>query len=201
MPDTEAVDWERLYRDMRHRVGNTMQMLLSLLRLQMRQGAPGAAPGLARLEIRMTAAASAYALARVSTDDSPQGAVVVDFAAYVAEMVEEARRQVEPDMAPEVTLDLAPLEVPLETAIPLGIAVTEVLVNALVYGGPPLSVTLEPQPESAIMCLTVCDGGSGVPQETLRADGMGLKVAESLMRQVRGKLVLDEGPVRLEWPV
>ncbi|EKV31278.1 signal transduction histidine kinase [Caenispirillum salinarum AK4] len=196
----QDVDWERLYRETRHRIGNTMQMLLSLLRLQMRQGGDSSQATLQRLEVRMSAAAAAYALARVVPDDAEGGRVVVDFNALIADMAEEARRQVEPDMAPSLKTRLEPVEVSLEDAIPLAIAAMEVLVNAVEHGGPPITVVLGPGPESGWSRLVVEDGGTGVPAANLRKDGIGLRISQSLMRQVQGRLVLDEGPVRLEWP-
>lgn len=198
---TQDADWERLYRDTRHRIGNTMQMLLSLLRLQMRRADPPVQAALQRLEVRMSAAAAAYALARVTADEAGGGAIVVDVDALVRNMVEEARRQVETDMAPDVTLDLSPVEMPLERSIPLAIALTEILVNAVEHGGPPITVSLDAVPDEGMLRLVVSDGGKGVPEHNLRKDGLGLRIAESLMRQVQGRLVLDDGPVRLEWPV
>lgn len=195
---TRDTDWEALYRETRHRIGNTMQMLLSLLRLQMRKEAPEARDALARLEVRMSAAAAAYAMAKVVSDDGM--VLVVDFGSYLGDMVEEARRQIEPDMAPDVALDLIPAEIPLDQAIAVGVAVTEVLVNAVQHGGPPVSLRMEALPDAGLWAITVADGGSGVPAAGLRAGGLGLRIAESLMRQVKGRLVLDEGPVRLEWP-
>lgn len=195
---TADTDWETLYRETRHRIGNTMQMLLSLLRLQMRKEDPGARDALARLEVRMSAAAAAYALARVVADDGVT--LVVDFNTYIGDMTEEARRQVEPDMAPEVTLDLVTADIPLDQAIPVGVAITEVLVNAVQHGGPPIHVSMEAVPDDGIWRLAVTDGGTGIPATTLRGSGLGLRIAESLMRQVKGRLVLDDGPVRLEWP-
>lgn len=194
----QDTDWEGLYRQTRHRIGNTMQMLLSLLRLQMRTEGPEARDALGRLEVRMSAAAAAYSQARVIADDG--ATLVVDFAAYVAEMVEEARRQAEPDPVPDVTLDLVPADIPLDQAIPLGVALTEVLVNAVRHGGGPLAVGLEALPDDGIWRLTVGDGGAGVPAAAVRGSGLGLRIAESLMRQVKGRLVLDQGPVLLEWP-
>lgn len=195
---TRDTDWEALYRETRHRIGNTMQMLLSLMRLQMRKETPEARDALARLEVRMSAAAAAYALARVVADDGMT--LVVDFSAYIADMAEEARRQVEPDMAPEVTLDLVAAEIPLDQTISVGVALTEVLVNAVQHGGPPVHVSMEAAPEEGLWRITVADGGTGIPAGDLRGAGLGLRIAESLMRQVKGRLVLDGGPVQLEWP-
>ncbi len=194
----QETDWEDLYRQTRHRIGNTMQMLLSLLRLQMRTEGPEAREALGRLEVRLAAAAAAYSHARLIADDGTT--LVVNFTAYAAEMVEEARRQADLDPPPAVTLDLAPVDIPLDQAIPLGVALTEVLVNAVRHGGPPLSVSLEALPDSGLWCVIVRDGGGGVPPAAMRQGGLGLRIAESLMRQVKGRLVLDQGPVRLEWP-
>lgn len=195
---TQDTDWEALYRETRHRIGNTMQMLLSLLRLQMRKETPDARDALARLEVRMSAAAAAYALARVVGEDGVT--LVVDFAAYIADMSEEARRQTEPDMAPELTLDLVPAEIPLDQAIPAGVAITEVLMNAVQHGGPPIHVRMEARPDDGLWRVTVSDGGSGVPAADDRGDGLGLRIADSLMRQVKGRLETDGGTVTLEWP-
>ncbi|SOE01018.1 sensor histidine kinase [Caenispirillum bisanense] len=195
---TQDTDWEALYRETRHRIGNTMQMLLSLLRLQMRKETPDARDALARLEVRMSAAAAAYALARVVGEDGVT--LVVDFAAYIGDMSEEARRQTEPDMAPEVTLDLVPAEIPLDQAIPAGVAITEVLMNAVQHGGPPIHVRMEALAEAGVWRVAIRDGGTGVPEAGGRGDGLGLRIAESLMRQVKGRLATDGGTVTLEWP-
>lgn len=197
---THDVDWERLYRETRHRFGNTMQMLLSLLRLQARQEDGPSVAVLHRLEMRMSAAAAAYALARVSSDDGQGGRVVVDFHHLIADLAEEACRQSGLDMPLHLDADLSPMVVDLERTIPLCIAAMEVLVNAAEHGGPPVSVRLAAGDKPGWSCLTVCDGGTGVPAAALRRNGIGLRITESLMRQVQGQLILDEGPVRMEWP-
>lgn len=198
----QDTDWKGLYGETRHRIGNTLQMLLSLLRLQMRQGDDASRGILQRLEARMTAVAAAYALARVTPDPVTGGRVTVDFDLLITNMIREARDHAESDMAPELVTDLIHVELGLEEAIPLAIAAMEVLINAVEHGGPPITVSLQRMAEpDGWTCLTVRDGGLGVPAASRRRDGMGLCIAESLMRQVQGRLVLDQGPVRMEWPL
>lgn len=80
-----------------------------------------------------------------------------------------------------VQVDLASVEVPTDMAIPLALAVNELLTNALKYGRPPYRVILKAQGEHLI--LTVSDAGLG-PATQQKSTGLGSKIIETVATQL-----------------
>ncbi|TGK37516.1 PAS domain S-box protein [Leptospira gomenensis] len=85
--------------------------------------------------------------------------------------------------------------VSIETAIPLGLIVNELVTNSLKYAFPDerigtVSVKLRSGAEGSV--LEVSDDGVGMPRgfEFSQSESLGLKLVEILSRQLRGKCVL-----------
>jgi two-component sensor histidine kinase len=105
-----------------------------------------------------------------------------------------------------------PVEVSVETAVPVGLILNELLTNAFKYGlarpptdlaarpgrtGPDCDVLLEVGADGDTLRLAVSDSGPGLAPQfaTAVASTLGLQLVRSLTRQLRGTLSVasDEG--------
>jgi len=82
--------------------------------------------------------------------------------------------------------------------VPLGMAVNELVTNAVKYAYPPpekgvISVRLQASDNGPV--LTVGDSGCGLPNEDeSKTGGLGLSIIESMVRQVGGALTIHRHP-------
>ena len=87
---------------------------------------------------------------------------------------------------------------PVDTAIPLGMVVNELVTNAVKYAYPyptagVISVQLTRVDQG--IRLIVADDGDGLSEEALRAsNGLGMRLVRSLVAQVDGELVVRGPP-------
>jgi len=96
-----------------------------------------------------------------------------------------------------VERDVAPVDLDLDRALPVGLIVSELISNALKYAFPDgrrgrVRVALAPQGETELE-VSVSDDGVGLPPE-LNFDSitsLGLYLVRVLSRQIRGTLTVD----------
>ena len=86
----------------------------------------------------------------------------------------------------------------MDTAIPLGMVVNELVTNAVKYAYPPPakgSVEVRLRRDEGRLVLSVRDSGQGLPEraESPPEGRLGMKLVRSLVAQVQGELV-DLGP-------
>lgn len=184
-----------LLRELRHRVANNLQVLISLLQLQARQAPPPASDLLRDAENRVRAMARVHE--RVTADG--EDLVHPDFSAYVRELaVHLGQSWGRPDVAFE--LDVPVVALSLDQAVACGLILNELVSNALRHAFPPgrrgtVAITLQPAAAHR-MTLTVADDGVGLPPnvEPERATTLGLRLVNQLVRlQLQGELRLERG--------
>lgn len=97
----------------------------------------------------------------------------------------------------ELTVDIPGISFTVDTAIPLGLIITEIVTNALKYGfqkGEKLSITirLKPSPDGNHLCLTVSDSGPGIPDHVdwRNSDTLGIQLVTMLSEQLEGNIQL-----------
>jgi PAS domain S-box-containing protein len=190
---------EVLLREIHHRVKNNLQVISSLLNLQ--------ADGISdqrTLDIihdsqtRVEAIALVHEklyrspdLARIDLNDYLQDLTAGLFSAYQASAKEIALHVNIPDVSFN-----------LETAIPLGLVVTELLSNCLKHAFPParagttaqptihISVGLPPADADDCYMLSIRDNGVGLSQEIdmRHMETLGLQLVTTLVEQLAGQL-------------
>jgi two-component sensor histidine kinase len=104
-------------------------------------------------------------------------------------------------------LDIDPLQLPLDTAIPLGLIVNELVSNALKYAyilNPTGQLRIILKEEGSRRVLRIEDDGVGLPEgwEKNLPNTLGLTLVQSLAQQLQGTLAIrvDSGTkVRLEF--
>ncbi len=186
---------ELLLREIHHRVRNNLQIVMSLLNLQRRK--------MKHVEVALVldetiARISAMAGIHEQLYREPSLSQI-QFGSYLHTLVLEivstfAQGEVKPQF------DVQAISLPADTAIPLGLIVTELVTNAIKYGLRErkeglLRITLSRQGEGRCE-LTVSDDGPGLPQglDPAQTESLGLRLVQMLARQLQGKASFAPGP-------
>ncbi|WP_236701692.1 sensor histidine kinase [Sphingomonas sp. Leaf30] len=181
---------ELLTREASHRVKNSLALVSAMLNLQMQEDDD---PRITRLlgdaQARITAIAQTHdqlwrgeQVGIVALDD-----LVCGIATGLAEQAPLHR----------IDCDIDAIRISADTAIPLGLLVTELVTNAIKYaygeGGGVIAVTIR-NADGRIL-LTVSDDGVGLPADfDLKAasrKSLGMRMIGSLARQLRGTIVIE----------
>lgn len=186
---------ETLLREVYHRVKNNLQVIQSLLNLK-RSSLTDAA---ARTAFTETAErVRAMALVHEKLYQSSQLSAI-DLGEYLRDLMPRLQEALGSySRGIQVELHTAPLQADLNTAIPFGLIVTELVSNSLKHAFPNerrglLRVEMLPHgPHGAR--LVVADDGIGLPAGGQRSRSLGLTLVDSLTRQLDGQLQVEHGP-------
>ena len=185
---------EVLLKEIHHRVKNNLQIVTSLLSLQ----AGGVAdPTIAALMRETQHRVKSMALMHETLYRSGNLAAL-DLRPYVHELVQYLRHSYGP-MLRRVTLqeDVAPLPLPIDSAIPCGLMLTELVSNAFKHAFPDSragTLRIEGRHEdSDAYVLRVVDDGCGLPPEVdpVRSRSLGLQLVTNLARQLDAEFTHD----------
>jgi two-component sensor histidine kinase len=151
---------EASLRELQHRAKNSLQMVISLLRLQHhRISDPAARAAYDQTMHRIESLAILYRQVHEARSETQ-----VDLSSYLTEVCQSAVANTEGSPV-EVEIALAPLETSLYTAMPLGLIVHELVSNGLRHAFPEqgrMRLSLEQRPDGQAV-LTVSDNGRGLP--------------------------------------
>jgi len=203
-----AAHREMLIREADHRIKNSLQMVTSLLRMQLRdlEDTP-VADALRSAIARVQAIASSHLALQGSQDLQ-----TVDFAFILKELCSHFT---EFHAAAKIHCDIeGPLMMDADRAIPLGLVVNELMTNALRHAFPEGrsgTVTLNALEEHEDMVVRVGDNGVGTVGSS-KNGGLGSKIIGALTTQVGahietertpnvGTAVTLRLPIRLESPL
>lgn len=161
-----------------HRVANSLQLLAAMVSIEARQVAdPAARAALDTTLRRIGAIARIHQLLYRSRD-----AETVDLGAYLAELGADLEASIADSGAGRrVQVEAAPLPVSPETAMSIGIIVSELVGNACKYAYAPgapgdVRVTLQATPAGSLR-LEVSDRGRGIaPGAAPRGSGLGSRL-------------------------
>ncbi len=130
----EALAAERalLMREVNHRVGNSLQLIASLLTLQS-NASPSADVKAALADATGRVLAVAQLHRRLYTSDDVQ-LVAVD--QYLGALVEDLRRSTEGNALSQLTIEAEPVSTNPDRAVALGVIVNELVMNAVKYAYP-----------------------------------------------------------------
>ncbi|RUT26050.1 sensor histidine kinase [Asaia sp. W19] len=189
-----------LIREIHHRVKNNLQIVASLLNLQAnRIKLPEAREEfhLVRDRIRSLATLHRYLY--------PEGGLsALDISAFLEELASQiftANNRLNKGRV-TLLLEVDPVPITPDQAVPIALVVTEVVTNALRYAFPDhrtgsVKVTLKREGEMAV--LTIRDDGIGLSstraQDAAKREGIGLQLVKGFARQLGGTLEIrdDEG--------
>jgi two-component sensor histidine kinase len=192
---TSLAEKEMLIREVHHRVKNSMQVISSLLRLQLRQTEDPEARGfLQDTENRV----AAMAMVHQQLYDS-RNLARIDFGPHVRKLVSHLfGLHGAASKAITFQADAQDISLGIDLAVPCSLIVNELVSNALKHAFPDgregtIRVSLR---RNGGRCkLVVADDGVGFPPgvDFRRAKTMGLRVVAALAGQLQGSIHLDEG--------
>jgi len=195
--DQSLAEKDILLSEVHHRVNNNLAVIASLLRMQAGAFADDqVAEALRESQLRVEAMALIHAHLYNSLDWTE-----VDFREYVTELAANLFRSYGVDPA-RVTwkVDIAPLKLSVERAIPAGLILNELITNAIKHAfpnGSRGSILVRALVHDGLIELTVEDDGPGVIMETSsprRRKSLGLKIVDILCRQLKGTFAGQSQP-------
>jgi two-component sensor histidine kinase len=188
---------EVLLKEVHHRVKNNLQVISSLLNLQAGQiSDPKTVDVLRESQNRVRSMALIHEKLYQSDDLAR-----VDFGGYLQNLVNtlaQNYRVKSERLSIKVNSDNILLN--LDTAIPCGLIVNELVSNSMKYAFPAeFDGTIEVscrQAQGGWYRLVVCDNGVGLPAgfDFAKSPSLGLKLVTSLVNQIEGQLVVDGKP-------
>lgn len=186
-----------LMRDIHHRIKNNLSMMSSMLNMQSRYiGDEKARAAFKQSRKRIQAIALLHEKLYQS-----QNMAHVEFKHYGGELM-NALLESSPFPKELVNLetDIGDTCFDVDTAIPLGLIVTELVTNALKYGGKNdhllnVLVRLAADPGKKKLTLTVSDDGPGIPAslDWQNTESLGLQLVNMLTEQLEGEIRLLPG--------
>jgi len=183
---------EAALRELQHRAKNSLQLVISLLKLQSgRIRDPDARAAYELTLQRIEALAIAYRHLHESGTETK-----VEFGRYLTELVTTTSASV-PGGAQGVDIEVNAEKVTggLSVAVPLGLIVNELLTISLRHAFPAKSwirISLT-RPEPSVMELLIADNGRGLPSGFDPDADAGMLLAEALAAQLGATMVTDTG--------
>ncbi len=189
---------EALLQEVHHRVKNNLQVITSLLSMQIRQlGDNAAKEALEETQTRV------HAIALIHEQlYQEQNYASVQFSEYVKSLATSVFHA--SGISSAVSLDLAFEDVRLsvDKAIPCGLIVNELIVNAFKHAFPgdrrgTIHVALH-MTDANHVTLIVQDDGCGMPErrEGTAHESLGMRLVATLTRQLDGALEIESAPTR-----
>lgn len=179
-----------LMKEVDHRVQNSLQLVSAFLSMQAREAGDEVVAGhLKEAQSRLSAVALVHR--RLYRDDQIES---IDLARYLDELIVDVKASLGPDWAKAMRHDIAPVLVPTDRAVSVGLIMTELIINATkyAYGGAagPIDIALEQH--RGRFRLIVADQGKGKVGE---GAGFGSRMLGAMVQRLGGTLdQLDGDP-------
>ncbi len=184
---------EILIREIHHRVKNNMQVISSILNLQSALlEDQRARVAIKECQYRIKSMAMVHEKLYRAKDLSN-----IDFADYLNSLARNIflDQQISPDQV-QLHLDIEPISLDINRAVPLGLIINELITNAFKHAFPQgrkgnIWVRLKRIDQEQIE-LTIKDDGVGFPKglEWKKAESLGLVIINTLVEQIDGKIEL-----------
>jgi two-component sensor histidine kinase len=186
-----------LLQEVHHRVKNNLQIIASMINMQMRRLLPGEArDALEECVSRVQTIALIHAKLYQSRDFAR-----IPFRDYVKSLVDNILyASAENPGVVTRRVDIGPIELTVEKAIPCGLIVNELVTNAVKHAFPnerrgTVQVTLRELDDGQLM-LAVTDDGVGLASDfQIDSSGsVGLMLVATLVEQLKGRLTITGPP-------
>lgn len=170
-----------LAREIDHRVMNSLQQVSALLSLQSRGLEEASAEQLRLASERVTAVARVHQHIYQTGNDQTFGCL-----SYLDRLCDDIGGMMMKDG--EITVVGTEAELPIEIISPIGLAVNELVTNAVKSGAAMVQVDFDTT--SRDYRLAVSDNGDGLPDgfDAESGNGLGMKVVKMVARQLGGEL-------------
>lgn len=183
---------EVLLREIHHRVKNNLQIIASLLHLQMaNEDKNGIVDVLKESEGRV----KTMAMIHEKLYESPNF-TDINFKDYIEKLIYDIFYTYKiPKGTIKTTMSIEEINLNIETAIPLGLIINELMTNSIKYAFPQLegTITITLKYLDGEMELTFSDDGIGLPEDfdLEKTEALGLKIVHSLIDQIDGKIEIN----------
>jgi PAS domain S-box-containing protein len=179
-----------LLKEVHHRVKNNMAIIASLLRMQSRKvddkkyldmfiESQGRIKSMALIHERLYMSKN---LANVNVEN------------YIRSLAATIHHTYASSSPVDVTLDVQQIDLSIETLMPCGLIINELLTNAFKYGtkeqGRDEIILRLKSLEDNMLVLSVTDSGKGLPEgfDIENNDGLGMQLVDTLSKQLSGEL-------------
>jgi two-component sensor histidine kinase len=189
-----AAEREMLLREVNHRVGNSLQIISSLLHLQANAAAEeDVKAALTHAVGRVNAVAQVHR--RLYTTHDLKSVLLNQ---YLEALLDDLRRSAGDNRMSKLTLKAAPVEIDPDRAVAIGIIVNELVMNAVKYAYPdfagPIHVTLGAEGDDLL--LTIADDGIGLDARNgsrldPRSTGMGQRIVSAMAAKLEASVDRD----------
>ncbi|MEP9354730.1 histidine kinase dimerization/phosphoacceptor domain -containing protein [Xanthobacter sp. KR7-65] len=192
----EALAAERalLLREMNHRVGNSLQIIVSLLNVQASANdEPRVKEALNAARNRVSAVAQVHR--RLYTSDQ---IATVALDQYIGSLLDDLQVSAQREHGGvSIALDADPIHIDPDRAVAVGIIATELVINAMKYAYPdgegPVRVALKRQGQR--IDFTVEDDGAGISAEkSATSTGLGNRIVRAMCMKLGCEPVFDARP-------
>ncbi len=181
-----------LFQEVHHRVKNNLQFIISLLRLQADAISDKEAKELFEYsQHRIRSMAMVHEMLYQSNDISK-----INYNDYLYQLIKNLVNSVSDDRERfKLELNAENIFLSLDTSIPLGLIINEIVTNSLIHGvveGRTMLITVNlTKEESNNYILQISDNGAGFNGEVinLKSSSMGLNLIQILTEQINGDLV------------
>jgi two-component sensor histidine kinase len=185
-----AAEREVLLREVNHRVGNSLQIIASLLHLQANSSTEDdVKAALTNAMGRVAAVAQVHR--RLYTSHDLKSVLLNQ---YLEALMEDLRRSAEGNRMSRLTLKAGPIEIDPDRAVAIGIIVNELVMNAVKYAYPdgagPIHVDLHAQGDDLV--LSIADDGVGLNAKSdPRSTGMGQRIVTAMAAKLEADVERD----------
>lgn len=189
-----AAEREVLLREVNHRVGNSLQIIASLLHLQASSSSQDDVK-VALTNAMGRVAAVAQVHRRLYTSHDLKSVLLNQ---YLDALLEDLRRSTEGNRMSRLTLKADTVEIDPDRAVAIGIVVNELVMNAVKYAYPdgagPIHVELHAEGDNLVLSIT--DDGVGLNAKTdPRSTGMGQRIVSAMAAKLDASVERDPAHV------
>jgi two-component sensor histidine kinase len=185
-----AAERELLLREVNHRVGNSLQIIASLLHMQA-SSSPQEEVKAALTNAMGRVAAVAQVHRRLYTSHDLKSVLLNQ---YLEALLEDLRRSAEGNKMSRLTLRAEAIEIDPDRAVAIGIIVNELVMNAVKYAYPdgagPIDVEL--RVDGSDVVLSISDDGVGANGKSdPRSTGMGQRIVSAMASKLEASVERD----------
>jgi len=187
------IEKEVLLKEIHHRVKNNLQIISSLLNLQSGTLSRESAAAFKESQSRIKSMALIHEMLYRSQDLAR-----IDFADYVRSLTAFLARSYTTKPGTHITIDILDISLDIDTAIPCGLIINELVSNSLKYAfndRPTGEIKVSLSYADGIYTLIVSDNGTGLPPGTdyRNTASLGLQLVNTLVDQIEGSIRLEPG--------
>jgi len=181
-----------LLREVNHRVANSLQMVSSLVHMQMSAVKDGPARA-ALLDTQARIEAIMQVHRRLYTSEDVQ---FVDMRDYLLGLTSELSQSVSEDGRRTISLEAAPIRLPTDMAVSLGVVVAELVTNACKYAyaddeAGEVRVAFGRADDDRCILVVEDDGKGFAPSDPAQGTGLGRTVLSAMARNLGSQIVFN----------